>query len=214
MADRADFPTSVIRLDRVRSILDDHQVVALSDVHERLHGTRAAIQVDRNDRPCSRCDGCLDTFRIDQARTTAAIRQYRHGPSVDDGVSRGHEGHRGGDDLRPRADAGRDQAEMKRSGAGIDCNRVLRASVSAKQVREPGGLGPVPSQPERNESTTSPISASSMKGAPKTRRRAAYRPSTPSFVIRAGTPITWTLSGTSFVTSDPAPIIDPLPIFR
>jgi len=43
--------------------------------------------------------------------------------------------------------------------------------------------------------------------------RAAHRPSTPFFVIRAGTPIAWTWSGTSLVTSDPAPITDPLPIF-
>lgn len=43
-------------------------------------------------------------------------------------------------------------------------------------------------------------------------RRKAYLPSIPSFTMRAGTPTTCTLDGTSFVTTAPAPTMELAPM--
>ena len=140
--DDPDAPAPVLRSDRVGRVLDHHQVVSSRDVHDRVHVARTPVEMHRDDGPRAGRDGGLDALGIDEAGAAVAVGEHRYGSRMDDRVRGCHEGHRGGDHLRARADPGRDQAEVERGGAGADRDRVLGAGMGAKELLEAGDLGP------------------------------------------------------------------------
>ena len=68
------------------------------------------------------------------------VDEHRRRAGVADRRDRRDEGERDGDDLVARADAGREQRQVQRAGAGVDGDRVLGAAVGGELALEAGDL--------------------------------------------------------------------------
>ena len=96
-----------------------------------------------------------------------AIHQQGHGALIADHFGGGGEGHRGHEHGLARVQAQRLDGQMQRGGAGIDGHGVPAAHLLGQRGSRTAHRGPVVSQPERRQATTSAISASVIEGRKK-----------------------------------------------
>src|SRR5262245_18893427 len=82
---RACLLAVILRLDSVRAIFDNYQIMFAGERHERIHFAGATGEMHSYDRLGSRRDLLTDLFGIEIKRTWFDINENRSCASVDDG---------------------------------------------------------------------------------------------------------------------------------
>ena len=82
----------------------------------------------------------LELRRIHGERARLDVDEHRRRAGVADRRHRRHEGERNGDHFVAGADAGRQQRQMERAGAGVDGDGVLGAAVGGEIALEGGDI--------------------------------------------------------------------------
>jgi hypothetical protein len=140
VADRADVLAVVLRLDGVRAVLDDLELVLPRQRHQLVHFAGPPREVNRHDGTRALAQLGSHLNRIDVQRAGVDVGQHRRRPGVNDGVDRCAKGQRRGDDFVARPDAGGQQGKMKCSGAGVQRHGMRRTAVDAEimlELRDP-----------------------------------------------------------------------------
>ena len=149
--DRADLAGVGLRLDGVRRVLDQREVVQVGERTEAPHVGRVAAQVHDDDPASAGRDGGLDGVGVEIARNRIHVGEHRRGARVDDRVGGRAEGQRRRDDLVARADARRQQREVQR--------RRARVEPQARAARPRSGQTPARRPRPAGRSSASPIRA-------------------------------------------------------
>lgn len=110
-------------------VFDHQQVVVARDRHDRVHLAGHTGVVDRNDRLGAGCDRFLDQPFVDVEGVFADVHEDRHPPTEHEGISRGHKGVGGHDDLIPRLDVGQDGGHLQRCRAGVGEQGLMAAGL-------------------------------------------------------------------------------------
>ncbi len=144
--------------DRVRGVLDNDEVVAISQLGQGVHVHRTSGKMDGHDRLGPRSDGGLDGIEVDQSGIRHGVDEHRRGAGMLDRIRRGHERHRRNQHLVPVTDIQDLEREDQRGRARGHAAAVGHVQYLASCCSKRWTFGPVPTQPERMESTTSAIS--------------------------------------------------------
>jgi hypothetical protein len=142
VSERANPPASPLRPDRMRSILDNQQPVAVPQRVQAVHLDRPPSKMHRHDRPCPGSDRSLGGIEIDQTRTRHGINQHRRRASMLHRVRRRHERHRRNQHLVALAYPEHPQRQDQRSGAGRHAPTLAGAHIIADHPLEALDLGP------------------------------------------------------------------------
>ena len=114
VADRAERPPLVRRHDALRGILDDEQMVAARDVHDRVHLAGHASVMHGHDDARALRDGRLDEALVDVHRVGAHVNEDESRPAQRERVRRRRERERRQDDLVARMDVSEDGRHLER----------------------------------------------------------------------------------------------------
>ena len=115
--------------ERLRAVLDDDQAPVVAEFFQCIHVHRLAEQVHRDHGPGFRRDRLLDLVQIDVEGVGVDVHEHRRRADIADGLGRGDEGERRGDDFVAFADAGRGQREVQGVGTRGHADRVFDAEV-------------------------------------------------------------------------------------
>ncbi len=131
----------VLGAERLGSVLDEDQVVALGDVPERLHVGALAEQVDDEDGAGARRDLVLDLERVEVVGERVDVAEDGAGAGAADGAGGGEEGEGGQDDLVAGAEVQGVQGQRQGVGAGAAADAVGDAAIAGQLVLQGGDLG-------------------------------------------------------------------------
>ena len=120
------------------AVLHHPQAVRAGQVHDRRHVGRVAEDVDRQDRPRRGADARLDRRGVEAVGDRVDVAEDRRGAHPGDGLGRGVEGVRGGDDLVARPDV----QGVERDDEGVGAVGDARAGPAAEALRDGRLQGP------------------------------------------------------------------------
>ena len=120
IGDITDHFSIVLRSDRMGSVFDKGQMVAIADFTNSPVIHRRSCVIHRHDRPGSIRDFALDLFRIDLVGLCIHIRKDRSGSAVNRTVSAGGKGKGRRNDLVSRPDSRCQSCYMKRRRSVAD----------------------------------------------------------------------------------------------
>ena len=92
------------------------------------HVGRLPVEVDRQNRFRSRCDGAFNQFDVNQIGARVDVNQDRGRAGVVDGQDRSDEGVGGGNDFIAGSNSHGPERQMKRFGTISHTNAVIRAA--------------------------------------------------------------------------------------
>ena len=126
--------------ERVRGVLNEHDVVSGGDGADLVKLQHAAREMDRDDRLRARRDRRLDRVRRDHERVAVAVDEDRLRAVQGNDVRQGDPRHGGRDDLVAGLQAERTEQHLHDGRLGRHRDRVLRAGVGAESLFEFGVL--------------------------------------------------------------------------
>ncbi len=154
IAETARARAVVLGFDRVRAILDDDEVVAARDRHDRIHCACAPREMHRQDRTRAFADRRLDRGGVDRVRQRIDVGEHRGQARMDDRVDARAERQRRGDHFAARLEPGRDHRDMQRRGTRIDRRDMAGRNAL---VRREIGLEPRDARPGAEPARTQAI---------------------------------------------------------
>ena len=86
ICDAADFFIFILCTDRMRRILDQHQIMLLADLTDLIQLHCLTGKIHRNDSFCLLRDMAADTLRIDVVGVTLYISKYRRAAAIQNAV--------------------------------------------------------------------------------------------------------------------------------
>ena len=86
VCDAADFFIFILCTDRMRRILDQHQIMLLADLTDLIQLHCLTGKIHRNDSFCLLRDMAADTLRIDVVGVTLYISKYRRAAAIQNAV--------------------------------------------------------------------------------------------------------------------------------
>lgn len=165
------------------AIFDQFQTMRLGHRRQQVHAAGATGEMHWQQGLRTRCDGRLDSTRIDVQRHRIDVRQNRCGTGVDDGVLVAQKVigvvMTSSPGCTPDASKERCSAAVHEFSATA-CGLPLYCAMACSKRAV---CGPVPNQPLFIVETTASISASSMAGAPNTRKRSLLRTGLKSVIL-------------------------------
>ena len=114
------------------------------DWEDGIHVRDLSEQVNGDDGARARRDGLFQEVGVHRVARGVDIDEHRSRPGVGDRLGGGHERAGDGDDLVPRADPQRQQAEPEGIGAVADADGVRRAAEGGElllELRDKGAAG-------------------------------------------------------------------------
>ncbi len=141
VAPRPDPAPVPLRTDGVRRVLDHVNAVAIAQAAQPVHVDGPAGEMHGHDRPGARGDRRLGGVEVDEAVTGLAVEKDRGRPHVLDSIGRGHERHRGHEDLVAGPDVEHFERQRQGSGARGQTARIRGADVLREHVLEALHLG-------------------------------------------------------------------------
>ena len=129
VADRAEGLAIVACHDALRRVLNDQQLMAAGDVHDRVHLTGHAGIVHDADDLRLLGDGALDKSLVNVHRVRADVDKHELCPGEDEGVCGAGEGEAREDDLVPRLKAAQECCHIKSGAAARGEEHLLRVKA-------------------------------------------------------------------------------------
>ena len=124
------------------AVLDDRQAMAGSNGVDGFHVGALAVQADRDDGAGARRDGRFQQAGVQVAGVGVDVDEDRCGAQQADGLGRGDEGERGGDDFVTRADAQGHHGHLQCRGAVADADGMAHAHVFGQALFQLGHFRP------------------------------------------------------------------------
>ncbi len=140
---RSAHPPLVHRPVRLAGVFDHMQAVLLGDGENRVHVSRAAVNVDGNDRPGPLGDCRFDLGRVERVVPRLDVDEDGNRHLVQDARGRGEERVGGHNHLVAGADIERRQCHVERRRAAASGQAVFRAGELGEFLLQSDGLGPV-----------------------------------------------------------------------
>src|SRR5437879_3450002 len=213
--DPAYAPSFVAGAVRLGGVLDDPQPVVLCQLEQRVEIGRLAVEMHGNDPHRARPDRGAHRGGIDRHRPLVDVHEADRTARLGDRLGRGDEGVGGGDDFITRSQAEGNESEPQRIGPAVHADTPRSLTVGRELPLEALHFGPADElsgaqrTPERRHQRLFQRQVWPHQVQERNRSRLAHGAARR---MRAGFPATITPSGTSLVTTAPAPTIALAPI--
>ena len=125
ICDAAYFFIFILCADRMRRILDQHQIMLLADLTDLIQLHCLTGKIHRNDSFCLLRDMAADALRVDVVGVTLYISKYRRSAAIQNAVGGSSKRQGGYDYLIPFRNARRHRSQMQRRRSVADHNDIV-----------------------------------------------------------------------------------------
>ena len=125
ICDAAYFFIFILCADRMRRILDQHQIMLLADLTDLIQLHCLTGKIHRNDSFCLFCDMAADALRVDVVGVTLYISKYRRPATIQNTVGGSCKRQGSYDYLVPFGNARRHRRQVQRCSSVADHNDIV-----------------------------------------------------------------------------------------